>query len=199
MKHNRSTHEHKLKVMNEMFFAWTEKPQERVVWRWMSDRLCSNFLKKGNKVLQNLCRCGANSPPFASVFRRLSVSRCQESIDRQGRRRHRRRASAELGFVSSLLGEGGGGSDGEGHAAARACAPAGPWRPRAPGAAGAPLSGTRRHARLQACLQWPPAGARGDEPRTLALPGSFGELACVCSSMDCCVGFWRLQCGIRQR
>ena len=33
MKHNRYAHEHKLKIMNEMFFAWIEKTQESVVER----------------------------------------------------------------------------------------------------------------------------------------------------------------------
>ena len=28
MKHNQFAHEHKLKIMNEMFFVWIEKTQE---------------------------------------------------------------------------------------------------------------------------------------------------------------------------
>ena len=33
MKHNQFAHEHSLKIMNEMFFAWIEKTQESVVER----------------------------------------------------------------------------------------------------------------------------------------------------------------------
>ena len=36
MKHDQFAHEHKLKVMNEMFFVWIEKTQEN---RWKGSLL----------------------------------------------------------------------------------------------------------------------------------------------------------------